>query len=168
MPDEQLPPPADPSVVTAGAFLHLTADEMRTKLAASANEARALKSQYGTLITSRGEKVDRFYRDVGLLNDILNEAADAADLCDKYEEAIAEVNRQCELIKLTGRNRQVRVRVEVEFHVEASGGTTDDDIIEVVHGFFYTGLDHHADIEQDPITEFVAHTPDVKIVDGAY
>lgn len=73
--------------------------------------------------------------DVQLMNSILNQAAEDADLCDQYEKALDKVNEQCKLIELEGRRKPWRVFIELVVDVEASTEDKADNIAEDIASY---------------------------------
>lgn len=76
---------------------------------------------------------------VQLMNDILNEAAEDADLCERYEDALDKVNEQCKLIELKGRQKLWRVFIEFEVEVSASNESKADEIAESIAQYIGDG-----------------------------
>lgn len=120
--------------------------ELRQELRYANDSITVLTNTRDRLIQERNEAQQKLSNSnmawatsVQLMNDILNEAADNASLCDKYEEALDEVNSQCKLIELKGRQKPWRVYVEVEVDVTASSESKADDIAEGIARYIGDG-----------------------------
>ena len=64
--------------------------------------------------------------DVALMNDILNERADEADLCSRYEDALDYVNARCSMIQLQGRSRSYTASITLSVDYEAGAHDASD------------------------------------------
>lgn len=82
------------------------------------------------------EAVQEYERDVERMNQILNESADDANLCSRYEDALDEVNRRCKRITLTGRERTFTATVNVTLSFDATRGSEQDQAEELMQTIF--------------------------------
>jgi vacuolar-type H+-ATPase subunit E/Vma4 len=64
-------------------------------------------------IEGRREVIRDYEADLERLNDILNDAAQQADLCSQYEAALDRVNAACTRIHLVGRERDYTTNLTV-------------------------------------------------------
>ena len=121
--------------------------ELREQLRIQGEDLATLRGQVSNLIQERNEARNEtrdinaaWISDVQLMNDILNEAAENADLCDQYENTLDKVvNQQCKLIELKGRQKPWRVFIEVEVEVSASTKDKADDIAEGIARYIGDG-----------------------------
>jgi hypothetical protein len=73
-----------------------------------------------TAAATRSERAV-WQEDVSLMNDIINEAAERADLCSAYESALDDVNARCTRIELQGRSRSYTAAINLTVSFEARG-----------------------------------------------
>jgi hypothetical protein len=64
-------------------------------------------------VEGRREVIRDYEADLERLNDILNDAAQQADLCSQYEAALERVNSACTRIHLVGRERDYTTNLTV-------------------------------------------------------
>ena len=62
---------------------------------------------------ARTERDEAWRADVERMSEILNDAADRANLCSDYEAAIDQVNRTCTLVQLLPRAREYSATITV-------------------------------------------------------
>ena len=120
--------------------------ELRQELRYANDSITVLTNTRDRLIQERNEAQQKLSNSnmawatsVQLMNDILNEAAEAADLCDQYEKTLDKVNEQCKLIELKGRQKLWRVFIEVEVEVSASNESKADEIAESIAQYIGDG-----------------------------
>lgn len=120
--------------------------ELRQELRYANDSITVLTNTRDRLIQERNEAQQKLSNsnmawatDVQLMNDILNEAAENADLCDQYENTLDKVNQQCKLIELKGRQKLWRVFIEVEVDVTASSENKADEIAEGIARYIGDG-----------------------------